>query len=54
MFGAIAVVTLSDVPIFHVVRWHLKPIFGLAARIHYLLFGRLIALEWGQVSLWIG
>ncbi|MGS1024402.1 phosphatase PAP2 family protein [Burkholderia glumae] len=46
MLGAIAVAAFSGVLTLHEARWYLGPIYRLAARIHGVLFGRLIALGW--------
>jgi undecaprenyl-diphosphatase len=46
MLGAIAVASLSAVLTLHEARWYLGPIYRLATRIHFLLFGKLIALGW--------
>jgi undecaprenyl-diphosphatase len=46
MLGAIAVAALSAVLTLHEARWYLGPIYRLATRIHFLLFGKLIALGW--------
>jgi undecaprenyl-diphosphatase len=46
MLGAIAVAAFSAVLTLHEARWYLGPIYRLATRIHFLLFGKLIALGW--------